>query len=259
MSMPFEIIHRDIVLSARVPGDGKRFPVTGNVARLADGRLRARYFFTMCDGDRAAAVSPWSEGDGTAQQLCSAPCDWRARIRSLVRDTAQWATLNPVPEDSEIESFRRAWPKISDHIGLSPTLPPFRFFSAGRITVTTAAPPAMFPQERWWEFIDRHCGGDFGDYGTYDEVPVTDETIWTIAEQPVSIQNSAAISSGAGTVISQYMLPDADQPKFVRPEFAPYRAMALQIVTVLGRGPETMMHIIAVGPPASFNPLRKPQ
>jgi hypothetical protein len=211
-------------------------PQVGDVARLASGRLVARYRFDFDDGTRAYACRDYDPGENpeTAQQLV-APTNWNRWIDAEVnRYPDRYHSLEPADyalERAEIRKFQREWPhlaaRLAEVIDLAVIPVPTTIFELGPVLSESRG-------SKWRRLTDQHAAGSFGLYGEYDDSPVTDEELWTLSEQPILVANKAAIAANSGPVRSRFLLGNEkveDKTKHV----------VADIVTVLSpRGPRSL-------------------
>ncbi len=246
----FEVVHRGMVLQDRTGSDGHARRLVGDVARLSDGRYMARWPFTNCDGTGSFGYREWAPGENVKKTVCGPPVDWKARFHDIVRDgTRNWMVLKLEVQDPEIVKFCQAWPAVSARLGLDVEPPPFRLFDPGPVTVPQNTPRGMFDQAAWWDYVNYHTAGEFGENGVIEEISLTDELEWTLHEKDVRVQNSAAIARQLGVVTSRYLLSDELQARFERPPFFPAghdRKFLIELRTALGRGNETLATIVHV-------------
>ena len=171
----------------------------------------------------------------------------------LERGTDRYRQLGPTDflsdAEREFKRFRELWPYTAAACGLgAPPGAPSLFALGTVFHLTRYGRPVGYDDGRdearrilascdiaWRQYMARHSSGDFGLYGQHNEAPLTDEEVFTLAEQPVLSVNKASITAKAGPIRSRYALADSLQRE---------RGMlaVLGVVTVLSprRGPRTL-------------------
>ncbi len=249
-----ELLKTGVVLhDPRKREPGSR-PQLGDVAHLASGRLVARCRAVFEDGTAAYGCRDYSpdERPETAPR-CPTPRDWSAWIdHEASRVPDRYRELRPTDFLSEAElefaRFRREWRHVSAAIGLDAPPAMRTLFKVGKVVYATrygAGPDSDNPRWilttydiAWRRLLERHTAGDFGLYGQYDDAPLTDEEVFTLAEQPVVVVNKHAIATQSGPIRSRFVLPDAMQRE-------KGKVAVVEVVTQLspGRGPRTLMSV----------------
>jgi hypothetical protein len=208
----FEVIERNAIISSRknssVPD--KRIHVTGDVARLHDGRTIARV--AQADGDvMTFGYGPYDQTTRQASQI-----DPQAfKPASLFRATFEkgeirdgWHRLSDAarisPKDAEFTAFAKANPYVAEHLGIKPSAGATpALFQCGTTQYTKRA---IGPNEDGWrELRDRHRSGDFGLNGTHGAT-LTDEEWFTVGLLPIDRQNSAAVFAQRGAIRSRFQI-----------------------------------------------------
>jgi hypothetical protein len=160
--MSFEIIRRGIVLHAR---DNRTqiagYPTVGDVARLEDGRLVARWL-ADCEGGPQIVCREWREGENPIKTDQPVPKNWPAWFRSQKDGFAAGShrtTLADVfpDDDSELARFHREWPVVSSLLELVPAQRPAAVVDPGEIFY-----PRDLVMPRWSEYLSRHVAGNLG-------------------------------------------------------------------------------------------------
>jgi hypothetical protein len=259
-----QVLHTGIVLKKPPKGSDGR-PQTGDVARLASGRLVARCRVGFWDGTVAYGCRDYDPGEtpDTAPS-CVLPVDWSGWIdREMQRFPGLYQRLGPtdfVPEcQLEFTKFRREWPNVAAVMGLDAAQVKVTLLDVGEVWYP--APGRVFDQRSsaWWQprvglgarnvnwrrFADQHAAGVFGVYGQYDPAPLTEEELWTLAEQPILAANKAAIAAGAGPIRSRFVLVELPEES---------RLAVVDVVTVLSPKirPRTLMVTDAVEAPSGL-------
>ena len=204
-------------------------PIVGDVARLEGGRVVARHPIVFSDGTSAYAIRDYNLGvDPPTLSGGATPKDWSEWMRrQRERRPGNYRELGPrefLPKDElEFADFRGRYPHTAAFMGLPEPQPRSPLFPVG---------PVHFPFEHfnieWRRFLGRHDSGDFGIYGDYKAAKLSDEELWTLAEQSVLSQNAAAIAAKSGPIRSRFR----DSGRVVA------------LVTVLSpRGPRTLITV----------------
>ena len=218
---PFAIIETHIVLRKEV--DTGRYPLHGDVARLADGRYVARFMYPGIDGTTLLGFRPW-ERDEDVTKTNAIATDWAGRIRDkMQRVPGGWSPLLPTDKEYEFAHSRPAFRRWRSPRRLSRSsgpLPP------GRPRSLIQAP---FNTKTWY-------GGLAGSvlifgagtslctlaasscaHGPYITAAWSDDELWTRDELPVGVQNSIAIATRTGGIQSRFILDETDQLRFPAP------------------------------------------
>jgi hypothetical protein len=178
----------------------------GDVAELANGRLVARCLFSFGDGSGAYGCRDYSSDEtlDTAPIIVS-PTDWsRWMDHELNRRPAWYRPLEAKQflsaAECEYAEFRKAYPCTAAFIELPK--PPARamLFDVGHIVYDYQRMDA----KRCCSLVERHTVGDFGEHGKYDDASLTEEELFCLVEQPIVLQNKAAIASQSGAIRSRF-------------------------------------------------------
>ena len=229
-----KILQTDATLEDRRKKNPQSRPLVGDLACLKGGRVVARYRLNFSDGTTAWALRGYALDRDPPELLTTGatPKDWWLWIsEEIERGQGRFRELGPhefVPADElEHARFRELWPHTAAF--LKTPLPPTRspLFPVGRVHYLSG----WFDIE-WRRLLQRHDSGDHGVYGKADATPLTDEEAWALAEQPVLVQNKAAIAAKSGPIRSRFPVADASGRQ----------SRIVAVVTVLSpRGPCTLM------------------
>jgi hypothetical protein len=244
--MGFEILHRCIVLHQRDP---KRtvsgYPTFGDVARLEDGRLFARWE-AAGEGGPVTVCREWREGEDPVTAYAPIPQDWWQFQREQKEKFAAGSHRATLPDvlrdqDSEVARFVREWPVVSSMLEL---------------TAPGDAPPALVdpseifyprdcPMPQWRDYMARHVAGDLGSYGVVPAEPIADpSTIWTIPLQPAAVQARHAIDTGRGVIRSRHLPPPAEQLAWPKIPLFENAARTIDITTVYAAAKRTLVTLV---------------
>ncbi len=234
----FGILYRGIVLQdTRREGTRAADPngtiTLGDVAGIS-GKLVCRWPYKTADGVTLYGYRPWEPGEDVTRTTCPAPKDWLRTIAEELRQRSVDYTLLGLPNDElAITRFVRDQPAVSAKLGLKAPVEPARLFSAGRAWFPRDTYRGAVDVESWRRRVDAHRSGDFGLLGRYQPVELTEEFLWGLGDQRVSVQNSAAIIAGAGAIRSQFPFPADLQKNFTRPAWFPDRRFVADLLTWL--------------------------
>lgn len=233
----FEVVQRNVLLSESLHG-GHAVRIRGDVARLSDGTLSARWATPLSDGTPATSSAPYDPlADAATVRLGARPFDGAAFIAAqLESKLGGYHSLGPDADEQEVIRFRKEWPHVADRLCLDGPLLSFRLFDPGPVSY----PKGPGAPDFWRAFIERHCSGDHGRNGEYDSKPLAADQEWTIDSQPVDVQNRAAIASRSGVVRSRFEIAADEQPHFAKATGSS-RRVVVDVLTVMGRsGPRTL-------------------
>jgi hypothetical protein len=244
---PFEIIHLGIILH-KSPGE---YAIHGDVARVGD-RLIARFSIIGSDGTMLLGFRPWEPEEDVSKTSLTA-VDWAARLRyAMGRSPSGFHALLPSKEALDMARFKNEYPTIypaiEKQLGAAANGPP-RVFDPGAIQYPKSTEGVSFGQEWWRSWVEMHATGNFGGYGKFDGTALTESVLWTIDEQPLSVQNAAAIARAragrSGAVQSRFgPLDQPTQDFWARPiasdragiQYGPRTTKYVDILTVFLRG-----------------------
>jgi hypothetical protein len=217
----WRLIHSNIVLSDRRDKGYNR--IFGDVAELSDGRLVCRYLMFGRDGTPITICSPWSPDD-----KLEAPrppgIDWGGNIRQTIESGPRHHQLAP-PDALELERFKAAWPVLASRLGIEADPGPKKIFEAGPTFYPVASDSVSFNPAWWRSKVDRHCSGDFGAYGVWSAVDLTNDVIWSVFEAGIEAQNIVAIATQSAAVRSRFLLDEQDQAWWPAPQLTTYPPM----------------------------------
>jgi hypothetical protein len=244
--MGFELVRRGIVLHQRDPKKTvSGYPTLGDVARLEDGRLFARWE-AAGEGGPVTVCREWSEGEDPVTVYKPIPQDWWGWQREKKEQFAAGShrtTLNDVcrDEDSEVARFCRKWPVVSSMLELAvPGDWPASLVDPGEIIY-----PRDLPIPRWREFLRRHASGDLGSYGLVAAEPITDpSTLWTMPQQPISVQARHCVDSGKGVVRSRHLPTPSEQLAWQKVPYYENAARTIDITTVYAAAKRTLVTLV---------------
>jgi hypothetical protein len=244
----FLVLRRATVLQERNDRSGRQ-RVFGDVARLPDGRCIARWQVRGWAGDTIWAFRQWFEQDDPG--LCLPPFDGRAFIWNQRNNRPEAFTrLDPLPPTAA-ERFRRENPELAAELGLKPSPPAEVGLFAPGVTWVPVAPGGL-PADPWRSYVNFHCRGAWGEYGSASSVPNEPGAAWMLFEAPIAVQNSAAAMAQVGVIKARYKLPEQWQPCFTPPnDYRKYPNIltCLDVLTVLGPpGSETMASLSYLEP-----------
>jgi hypothetical protein len=216
----------------------------GTVARLADGRKRYRYLQPGRDGTPCAGFGDWSESDDLTVAR-AIPVDWPGKIRGLIESPSVIRNQLPPPDTLELDRFRAAWPVLAARLNIVPDAPPMQRFSSGPVFYPAASIGVSLCAEWWRPWVLKHCAGQWGLNGEWQAMTLSQDQLWTLDEQPMHIQNIAAVTTGSGAVLSRFVIPDSDQNLWEKPKYADRRTCkVIHMTTAFGRrGSQTVASI----------------
>jgi hypothetical protein len=227
----FAIIERGVVLSDRrkAKRDPQRYskPVVGDVARLSDGRLIARFVRAGSDGTPLWQYIPYDPEVDVSTVYLPAPTDWGERLRSKTEQIrGGHHTLLERNEVLEVQRFRREFPSIAALPGLSGQLEavvPYqssRLFEPGSVLYPIATEGVSFNTEWWRHWVELHASGDWGVHGHHVDKRYTDEDLWTRDEMAQNVQNSIACGTRSGACLSRWILGEEAQVRWLKPQLS---------------------------------------
>jgi hypothetical protein len=223
-----ELLRTSIMLQDNRKRDPGSRPVVGDVARLDNGRVVARFRIDFEDGTSAWACGDYSlNEDPPALRNAATPKCWsRWMAGEIEKGQGRYRELGPrdfVPADElEYAAFRGAYPHVAAFLRLPTSAPRSPLFDVGRVQISLHGLDID-----WRQLLRTHDSGGFGIYGKYDDVPLTEAEVFTLAEQPVITVNKAAIAAKSGPIRSRFNLP---------------ACRVVTVVTVLSpRGARTLM------------------
>jgi hypothetical protein len=213
----FKIIHTHIVLRH----DPDKYPLYGDVAMLASGRLRCRFSFPGVDGTLLVGYRGWAEDEDVKKTQARAD-DWCYQFRAKLRNAPLFQSLLPSEKEFEYRRFCASYPTLArspaviEQFGDAAKTAP-QLFDLG---ATQFMNPREFGwgQEFWRRYVLMHANGNFGMFGTFIAKEWSPDEVWTrdeLAHQ--NERNSIAIATRQGGVISRFVLDDHDQAQFPRP------------------------------------------
>jgi hypothetical protein len=240
----FAIVGRNVLLSDQSATQGVNCRLFGDVARLSTGRLVARWG----DAEKGYACMTYNPTAVRSQVTCGLPTQYSVTPHDHL--AAGWHRMGESLQEKEVARFRQEWPHVADRLELHGTVGPHQFFAAGATHYPKAAHGGSFTEDAWRGYVVGHCGGYFGIHGAHATTPpVTLDELWTLPEQPIEIQNRAAIvasraayidtvpiNAGPRVVRSRFLLTDSEQAVFSRPSSNPNRRYCVDVLTVIGRG-----------------------
>jgi hypothetical protein len=235
----FQILHRGIVLcDTRQEGTRHANPhgyiYKGDVARLSDGRLMARWAYTE-PGHEMVWYALWAGPRVDPTTVLPQP---PRNPRNVIKDTlTSWQgdvnILEVTREPKDRQEFRGRFPTVAEAIGLGPWEPPKgRRFDPGAVRWKKG----RLGHEEIQRYIDDHCAGHWGLAGQF-ATPFSvwpDEEAFTLHEKPDYIRSSLAVHEGRGVVLSRWILPDALQPFYPKLPYPPNRKTTIDITTCIG-------------------------
>jgi hypothetical protein len=202
-----ELLQHNVVLQDNRKRNPQSRPVVGDVARLDDGRVVARYRIDFQDGTSATACGDYAlDDDPPTLRNVATPTNWTQWMGcEIEKAQGLYRQLGPndfVPADSiEFASFRKTYPHVAAFVHLPTSAPRSPLFDVGPVQI-----PWHWHDLDWRQLLHRHDSGDFGIYGKYDDAPLSEEEVFTLSKQPVLTVNKATIAARSGPVRSRYHL-----------------------------------------------------
>jgi hypothetical protein len=224
--------------------------VRGDLARLPDGRIFARYRDTLSDGSFAFGYAEFDlERDITTP--LPLPTDWAGRLAFRLQEGGGPTFFHELtaPPRGENDKLCDEYPTLAEQLGITRTPVPAALFSTGRIRYPKVLhrSAGLIPELGYWRgLISDHSQGHWGLAGEFQDVaPLTEVELWTADELPIAVQNALAVKTGLGAVRSYYRLPEGAAA--VLREHAPWQSQppppVIAVLTVLGRGGETLLSV----------------
>jgi hypothetical protein len=180
----------------------------------------------------------YTEGEDPAKAPWPAPADdWQWQQEQFEAFRAGRHRWTREADHGELHRFAELWPGVSAALGLTPYDTP-RLIDCGEVIY-----PKDFALPRWMDFLNRHCDGDLGAFGTYPAEPLDLSTKWTISVQPPHIRARHAVDSGRGTIRSRFILSPEEQAQFPRVEWQPEAVRTCDITTVYADAKRTIVQL----------------
>jgi hypothetical protein len=204
----FEILYKNVILAdvAR----GTHAPQTCDVARLSDGRQVARFqrdsvwHYHSFPSDPRVASEFIASGEPVAARFENSL--EAVRIRSQIRALQHTGLM------ADCKKFRELFPALADFQGLESERPT-HLFDPGPCFVGISEPHGILGLDAWL-YLDRHAAGDFGTGGKLLSAPLTDEETFCVGMLKGERSNAAAIQSGSGLVVSEFVLEEKWQVRY---------------------------------------------
>jgi hypothetical protein len=204
----FKLLHQNVILYD--VSRGTSAPQTCDVALLSDGRRMARFtrdhvwhYHSFPEDPRVASEFIAAGENGTTRFANGLE---NVRIRSQVR------ALQMTNLQADIAKFRSMFPALSDFQQLE-SHRPTPIFSTGEVFVGIGMPHGLVGLDAW-NYVDRHASGDFGTRGKLLAAPLTDEETFCVGMLKGERSNAAAIQSGSGLVVSEFVLEEKWQVRY---------------------------------------------
>lgn len=219
----FEIVHTNILLTS----SADRYSLFGDVARLSDGRHIARFSYAGCDGTTLWGYGDWSEDQDVTISRYGAT-DWAHRLRALAT-RIDAVPLQPCEKALEYQRMLAQFPVLAQSESVRAE------FGAAAVPKTQLFPPGSvnYPLQirggggwapAWWRrYAELHCAGEWGVHSRFVAAQWTPDELWSRGELPMHVQNSIAIATRTGAIVSRFKLEPVDQEMFMRHERSPGR------------------------------------
>lgn len=247
----FEIVYRDILLATANRGQPNAKTITGDVARLSDGRMVSRVRGVDADGETIFGFDEFNPDPNVRGDHGVMPYQNAAALNQeleILRCGPRVATLNPTEERQEFARLKAEYPFLWKRLKLDEDFAQ-PIFATGEVSYPQLPkPPFTFALDWVRECVDRHASGDFGANGLADTSTLTEEERWLSSSLPRARANVAAAQLRTGVVVSDYLLSDAAQVEWRRLRFNVIDRGALRITTLVRpTGNRTLARIVPVG------------
>lgn len=177
-----------IVVAARIPGHGL---VARHVRDATANNGEMRFFWR------------WNPGlvGGLGDSL-GGTFDGLSALHSRVERSQGYRGYSRTEEQNEVREFISKQPHVSRIMKLADHLPK-PVFDMGDAQSPRPGPNSQHVPE-WFRWFDRHQTGDFGDFGAFQDRPLTEAEKWAPSLFGHAVENIHAIQNRTGCVQSRY-------------------------------------------------------